>query len=61
MDIVTSDSLRKALPLFTALAVGVLILVIASILYFGQEIFVPFALGILLQGAAGLLLDPCLR
>jgi predicted PurR-regulated permease PerM len=49
VDIVTSDSLRKALPLFTALAVGVLILVIASILYFGQEIFVPFALGILLS------------
>ncbi|RIX99640.1 AI-2E family transporter [Aureimonas flava] len=40
--------LRRALPLFTALAIGVLTLSIAAILTLGREIFVPFALGILL-------------
>ncbi|WP_062210021.1 AI-2E family transporter [Aureimonas sp. AU12] len=49
MDIVTSQMLRRALPLFTALAVSVLILTVSSILYLGREIFVPFALGILLS------------
>ncbi|WP_427024364.1 AI-2E family transporter [Aureimonas ureilytica] len=49
MDIVTSQMLRRALPLFTALAVTVLILAVSSILYLGREIFVPFALGILLS------------
>lgn len=49
MDIVTSQMLKKALPLFTALAVTVLILSVSSILYLGREIFVPFALGILLS------------
>ncbi|ALN74467.1 hypothetical protein M673_17190 [Aureimonas sp. AU20] len=49
MDIVTSQMLKKALPLFTALAVTVLILTVSSILYLGREIFVPFALGILLS------------
>ncbi|WP_294641626.1 AI-2E family transporter [uncultured Aureimonas sp.] len=48
MDIVTSQMLRRALPLFTALAIGVLTLSIAAILTLGREIFVPFALGILL-------------
>ncbi|WP_244492511.1 AI-2E family transporter [Aureimonas sp. AU22] len=48
MDIVTSQMLRRALPLFTALAIGVLTLTIAAILTLGREIFVPFALGILL-------------
>ncbi|WP_244493666.1 AI-2E family transporter [Aureimonas sp. AU4] len=49
MDIVTSQMLRRALPLFTALAVSVLVLTVGSILYLGREIFVPFALGILLS------------
>ncbi len=48
LDIVTSQMLRRALPLFTALAIGVLTLSIAAILTLGREIFVPFALGILL-------------
>ncbi|KQT53017.1 MULTISPECIES: AI-2E family transporter [unclassified Aureimonas] len=51
MDIVTSENLRRALPLFTALAIGVLVLCISSILYLGREIFVPFALAILLSFA----------
>lgn len=49
MDIVTSEMLKRALPLFTALAVSVLILTTSAILYFGREIFVPFALAILLS------------
>ena len=49
MDIVTSQLLRRAVPLFTAMATAVLLLAITSILYFGQTIFVPFALGILLS------------
>lgn len=49
MDIVTSQLLRKLVPLFAALAVSVLILSISAILYLGREIFVPFALGILLS------------
>ncbi|WP_244488062.1 AI-2E family transporter [Aureimonas sp. Leaf454] len=47
----TSEMLRRALPLFTALAIGVLVLCISSILYLGREIFVPFALAILLSFA----------
>ncbi|WP_161992706.1 AI-2E family transporter [Aureimonas leprariae] len=49
MDIVTSQKLRFALPLFNALAVSLLILAIGSILYLGREIFVPFALAVLLS------------
>jgi predicted PurR-regulated permease PerM len=49
LDIVTSQKLRFALPLFNALAVSLLILSIGTILYLGREIFVPFALAILLS------------
>lgn len=49
MDIVTSQLLRSAVPLFKAMAVAVLLLSVSAILYLGQEIFVPFALGILLS------------
>ncbi|KAB0679974.1 AI-2E family transporter [Aureimonas leprariae] len=49
LDIVTSQKLRFALPLFNALAVSLLILAIGSILYLGREIFVPFALAVLLS------------
>lgn len=49
MDIITSQQMRKLLPLLTALAVAVLVLSISAILYLGREIFVPFALGILLS------------
>lgn len=51
MDIVTSQMLKRALPLFTAFAVGVLILTVSAILFLGREIFVPFALAILLSFA----------
>ncbi|WP_244486887.1 AI-2E family transporter [Aurantimonas sp. Leaf443] len=51
MDIVSSQMLRRALPLYTALAVSMLVLIFAVILYFGREIFVPFALAILLSFA----------
>ncbi|WP_152045340.1 AI-2E family transporter [Aureimonas psammosilenae] len=51
MDIVTSQKLKTALPLFNALAVSLLILAIGSILFLGREIFVPFALAILLSFA----------
>ncbi|GGD94026.1 ABC transporter permease [Aureimonas endophytica] len=49
MDIVTSQKLRTALPLFNALAISLLILAVGTILYLGREIFVPFALAILLS------------
>ncbi|WP_336741172.1 AI-2E family transporter [Aureimonas altamirensis] len=49
MDIISSQQMRKLLPLLTALAVTVLVLSISAILYLGREIFVPFALGILLS------------
>ena len=49
MDIVTSEMLKRALPLFTAFAIVVLVLAVSTILYFGQDIFIPFALGILLS------------
>ncbi|RFC61862.1 AI-2E family transporter, partial [Fulvimarina endophytica] len=49
MDIVASRLLKQAVPLFSALAICLLILAVSTILYFGQEIFVPFALGILLS------------
>lgn len=49
LDIVTSQKLRFALPLFNALATSLLILSIGTILYLGREIFVPFALAILLS------------
>lgn len=49
MDIITSQKLRFALPLFNALAVSLLILSIGTILYLGREIFVPFALAVLLS------------
>ncbi|WP_285294474.1 AI-2E family transporter [Aureimonas altamirensis] len=49
MDIISSQQMRRLLPLLTALAVTVLVLSISAILYLGREIFVPFALGILLS------------
>ena len=49
MDLVTSQLLRRLLPLFAALAVSVLVLSVSAILYLGREVFVPFALGILLS------------
>ncbi|WAJ27679.1 AI-2E family transporter [Antarcticirhabdus aurantiaca] len=49
MDLIASQMLKKAMPLFTALAATLLVLAISAILTLGQEIFVPFALGILLS------------
>ncbi len=49
MDLVTSQLLRRLLPLFAALAVSVLVLSVSAILYLGREVFVPFALSILLS------------
>ena len=51
LDIVTSQKLKQAIPLFSALAGMLLVIAIASILYLGQEIFVPFALALLLSFA----------
>ncbi|MDB5592752.1 AI-2E family transporter, partial [Enterovirga sp.] len=49
MDLETSRLLRRGLPLYTALAVALLVLTLGAILHLGREIFVPVALAVLLS------------
>ena len=49
MDLETIRILKRALPLFTALAVALLVLTAGAILQLGRDIFVPVALATLLS------------
>ena len=51
MDLITSQLLRRAVPLFTALASVLLLLAIAALLTLGKDVFIPLALATLLSFA----------
>jgi predicted PurR-regulated permease PerM len=51
MDLITSQLLRRAVPLLTALASVLLLLAIAALLTLGKDVFIPLALATLLSFA----------
>lgn len=48
-DLITARRIREALPLFVALATLLFALALGALLYLGRDVFVPFALAILLS------------
>ena len=51
MDVINNRLIRRAIPLFNALAMVLLILALAFILHAGKEVFIPIAVSILLSFA----------